>query len=65
MVAEETPVSCKEFIHVLPVNDLRPHVEEGATQCWCKPDTAEYETCYLVVHHSADGRELIEQHGLQ
>ena len=41
--------------HVSPEGDLMPHVLVGVG-CWCKPDVADG----VVVHHSADGRELDE-----
>lgn len=52
-------------IHVMPVDDLCEHVE--ARECWCQP-RIEGEDKYgvsVVIHHSMDGRELIEQHGIQ
>lgn len=54
--------------HVLPVNDLREHAE--ARDCWCEPRVEPVKVCraiigHVVVHQSADGRELIEQHGIQ
>jgi len=54
--------------HVLPINDLRAHTE--TRDCWCGPrvefieDFLTAATSVLVVHHSADGRELVEQHGI-
>jgi len=53
-------------IHVMPLNDLREH--EETRDCWCHPDCLRepYEEAdIVVVHQAADGRELIEQHGLQ
>ena len=57
-------------VHVLPINDLRPHVERRS--CWCDPkvlDTYEEfagrELPAVIVHNSADMREFIEEHGLQ
>lgn len=58
-------------VHVLPVDDLRPHEERGA-DCWCEPSIVdcgqEYDEAGLptgrparvIVHHSADGRERHE-----
>jgi len=53
--------------HVLPVDDLREHDETPA--CWCKPrvlrddpDDANEEP--VIVHNSLDGRELVEEHGI-
>ena len=53
-------------IHVLPVDDLKEH-EESAS-CWCNPrvinaDGLDFEQ-NVIVHHSADGRELVEEHGI-
>jgi hypothetical protein len=68
-------------IHVLPINDLREHEEtrgcwchprfeiehdlgcptieaDGYGICWC-------QRAGVIVHNSADGRELVEEHGLQ
>lgn len=49
-------------VHVLPVRDLRAHTERRT--CWCQPRVEYYGTCAVVSHHSADGRELIERHGV-
>ena len=58
-------------VHITPINDLREH--EYTTTCWCQPSVEE-PLCVkwkpltwgrLVIHHSADGRELVEQHGIQ
>lgn len=51
-------------IHVLPIADLREHEESIA--CWCVPMLQQVEdsTSYVVVHHAADGRELVEEHGI-
>lgn len=43
-----------DAIHVMPVNDLREHL--CSKDCWCSP--TEDEGVY--VHHSLDGRELVE-----
>lgn len=59
--------SKRSDIHVLPENDLREHFESA--DCWCAP-TVSMETAadgtrtLLVVHNAADGRELVEQHGV-
>jgi hypothetical protein len=52
-------------IHVLPVDDLRPHVE--TRDCWCRPRVEQdpHMVIALVIHESADGRELVEQYGVQ
>lgn len=48
------------MIHVYPVNDLTEHELEG-TCCWCQPDVDWNQPEVLVVHNSADGRELRER----
>ena len=58
-------------IHVLPIRDLREH--EETRHCWCRPRVEEGDVdadkqCRnnaIVIHSSEDGRELVEQHGLQ
>lgn len=50
----------RECWHVVPTNDLRPHVEKGL-RCWCQPDIQQHDNGnVLVVHNSADGREFYE-----
>lgn len=51
-------------VHVLPINDLRDHVE--TRDCWCAPTLyiADDGDEMTVIHNSADGRELIERHGI-
>lgn len=49
-------------VHVLPVADTREHDE--LRQCWCRPRIDEQSGHAVVVHNSADGRELFEpDHG--
>lgn len=52
-------------IHVLPIEDRREH--EESRDCWCTPSIT-YDpatmTAAVVIHHSADARELIERHGI-
>jgi hypothetical protein len=50
-------------VHVLPTGDLRKHEETRA--CWCDPHVEQADGGIVVVHHSMDGRELVERHGLQ
>jgi hypothetical protein len=45
--------------HVVPIGDIKPHIEEGVT-CWCKPYRHE-EAPSVVVHNSMDRREEYEQ----
>ena len=50
-------------IHVVPINDLREHQESET--CWCQPTVERVEEDRrLIVHNSEDGRELVEQHGV-
>jgi hypothetical protein len=47
-------------IHVLPVNDLFPHIEEG-TNCPCRPRIERHGNDLLVIHNAWDGREQWEE----
>lgn len=53
-----------EDMHVAPINDLREH-DLASRDCWCKPSLLQEHPTHavVVVHNSADGRELVEQHG--
>lgn len=58
------------ILHVTPIGDLRRHSQAAkGARCWCKPDVRRHVVNglvgYVIVHHSADGRELVEEHGLQ
>ena len=57
-------------LHVVPENDLRDH--SCSRDCWCAPtlegtdpETGQPYLSILVIHNSADGRELVERHGVQ
>ena len=51
-------------IHIMPVDDLVEH--DDCIACWCQPRTIqEPDAVLVVVHHAMDGRELIEEHGIQ
>lgn len=58
----------KRAIEVVPVNDLKPHIDGRG--CWCSPKVEQVRNeagrkCGVVVtHNSADGRELIERNGV-
>lgn len=61
---EDNEDSTKD-IHVIPLHDLHEHVE--SRYCRCHPNIQQ-EPMYheaVVVHNSADGRECVEEHGLQ
>jgi len=50
------------YIHVVPVNDTRPHEERYLEGYLCKCD-AKLEPVYgtiIVIHNSFDGREGVE-----
>jgi hypothetical protein len=51
-------------VHVTPIGDLREH--ELSLACWCAPLLKKVDgaTAFLVVHHAMDGRELVEEHGV-
>jgi hypothetical protein len=55
------------MIHIVPLNDLKPHTEEG-TQCPCEPhvffnDPATGEALVepIVLHKAWDNREVVEE----
>lgn len=47
-----------DYIHVMPVGDLREHLSQGL-ECWCQPEQDEEEP-RVIVHRSMDGREDFE-----
>lgn len=49
-----------ETVHVLPINDLKTHIEVG-TYCHCKPQKRDEAGGTLVIHNAYDGREFFEQ----
>lgn len=53
----DSPVADEPYIHLLPFNDLFPHVL-SRTECWCHPELDIEDG--LVTHNSADGREYYE-----
>lgn len=47
--------------HIYPLNDLKEH-ETNGENCWCEPTEEEIaNNGLLIIHNSADGRELYEQ----
>lgn len=57
-------VAKKDAFHVWPVRDMQRHALFGLV-CWCDPKVTYFPNGnMLVVHNSKDGRELIEQHGV-
>lgn len=51
-------------VHVVPINDLHEHVEREDGVCWCAPGVIFEDDTRIIVHHAEDGRELVEQHGV-
>ena len=47
-------------IHVLPLNDTKPHIE--SEDCPCMPEIIdEYGSDKIIVHNAWDNREILEQ----
>ena len=46
-------------IHVLPLNDIKPHVE--SKDCPCMPEVIKEYFSDVVIHNAWDRREIIEQ----
>jgi len=64
MSERETALKVGPDVHVVPVNDTREHRDRR--DCWCWPSVTREPGCAaVVVHHAADGRDLVERHGLQ
>lgn len=53
-----------EVIHITPINDTVPHVEDGTT-CHCQPvaEHAPMLGIVMVTHNAIDCRELREVEG--
>lgn len=47
-----------EIIHVIPVNDLKPHRESYV--CHCEPKIENHTGNMICIHNSFDGREGVE-----
>lgn len=52
-------VGDEQVVHVYPIGDSREH-QCNRMECWCRPILNE-DAGYVVVHNSADGRELFER----
>ena len=55
-------------LHVSPINDMKDHTE--SRDCWCDPKIVDVSTLgdgskVMVVHQSMDGREIVEEYGIQ
>lgn len=46
-----------ETVHVVPIDDLRSHIEVGK-YCHCKPSVINEN---VIVHNAYDGREFYEE----
>lgn len=46
-------------IHVIPIDDLKPHIEKGL-YCKCNPRIDSYTNGKIIIHNSWDGREFFE-----
>jgi hypothetical protein len=51
------------WVHTTPIDDLIGHTFIGGT-CECKPRVVVRSHGTTVVHNSADGRELVEEGGV-
>lgn len=45
-------------IHIIPINDTKPHVEESTCECGPKLEVENGEM--IFIHNSFDGREIYE-----
>lgn len=45
--------------HIVPLNDLRKHLEESG--CWCVPEEDIRPDSIVYVHNALDKREIFEQ----
>lgn len=66
LVQWTNPRNNRAVFHVLPINDLKEHVEEES--CWCAPAVegkrGRSRSAKLIIHNALDCRELIEEHGV-
>lgn len=47
-----------KILNILPVNDLKPHIENG--KCKCSPAIETVSGTIIITHNAFDCRELIE-----
>lgn len=50
-----------QVANVLPVNDLKEHIE--TPYCWCEPLIEYKDGVKIIIHNSLDGREFYENEG--
>ena len=48
----------EDILHVVPLDDLRPHLLHRT--CWCQPRLDPQCDAPIYIHNAADGRELFE-----
>ena len=48
-----------QFVDITPVDDAREH--ELGDECWCTPRVDRSEARPMIIHSSADRREVFEQ----
>ena len=55
-----------DTLHTVPIDDIAPHRFEPLRKCECQPLTYPATATHrrYVVHMAFDGRELVEQHGV-
>lgn len=46
------------MLHIIPLNDLKPH--EESTTCDCEPSIIEQSGEMICIHNAYDGREGLE-----
>jgi hypothetical protein len=51
------------WIHILPIKDSMRHTLIAGT-CECHPQIEHHGRKRLVIHQAFDGRDLVEQHGV-
>lgn len=49
-----------EIYHVIPLNDLREHLETIIPPCPCNPRIERENDSVICIHNSFDGREGLE-----
>ena len=51
------PGDSRACVHVIPLNDFRPH--EASAGCWCGPQPSDPTEPQVYVHRALDGREKL------
>jgi hypothetical protein len=50
----------RQIIHILPIDDLDTHEEEG-TECRCNPRVEKEPGQLIIIHNAFDQREFFEK----